>query len=222
MLIRHLLPAPLRQVGRAVLRDLHMQIASGPLHDLPIGAAPSVSMIERLARAWRNEPFAARQEYLDAVIAYALATPGPIVECGSGITTVLLSLLAARRGVTMISLEHMLEWREDAEFLLRHVGAWQAVTHAPLVSYGDFDWYDMRGVAIPRDVALVVCDGPPGVTRGGRYGALPILQPYLARDAVILLDDVMRPDEQAILARWAHAGWQHTIHGTFAVVAARR
>jgi len=50
--------------------------------------------------------------------------------------------------------------------------------------------------------SLVVCDGPPGTTRGGRYGFLPVMLPYLSSKCTILLDDVEREGEQKTLLLW--------------------
>ena len=55
---------------------------------------------------------------------------------------------------------------------------------------------------MPRTFRLVICDGPPSDTHGGRYGVLPLLQARMAPAAIILLDDVDRAGEREVLARW--------------------
>jgi hypothetical protein len=50
--------------------------------------------------------------------------------------------------------------------------------------------------------ALVVCDGPPGSTKGGRFGLVPIMRERLEPGCVILLDDASREQELAIARRW--------------------
>lgn len=72
---------------------------------------------------------------------------------------------------------------------------------APPRSYGEFDWYDITRIDLPISIAAVVCDGPPSMTRGGRYGLLPVLRSRLG-GAVILLDDADRPGEADVLDRW--------------------
>ena len=52
------------------------------------------------------------------------------------------------------------------------------------------------------DFGMVICDGPPGDTKGGRYGMLPIMSDRLRSGCVILLDDADRADEIAITKRW--------------------
>ena len=69
-----------------------------------------------------------------------------------------------------------------------------------MISYGDFDWYEVTP-NLPEEFSLVVCDGPPGMTRGGRYGLLPVMRERL-HGAEVLLDDASRAEEQKILSVW--------------------
>lgn len=70
------------------------------------------------------------------------------------------------------------------------------------MSYGGFDWYDVESVQLPDTIGLVVCDGPPGTSRGGRYGLVPILKDRLAPGCIILIDDTDRAGERDIVDRW--------------------
>jgi len=58
---------------------------------------PSRELIEQLRKGWGNEGWSGRPAYLEEVVKWAAITPGPILECGSGLTTILLELYAARR-----------------------------------------------------------------------------------------------------------------------------
>ena len=49
---------------------------------------------------------------------------------------------------------------------------------------------------------MVICDGPPSTTRGGRYGMGSVLRGRLPSGATILLDDASRSDETRIAAQW--------------------
>jgi hypothetical protein len=161
-----------------------------------------------LRTVWGNLGFTANASYLRAVLDYAEAMPGQIIECGSGLTTLLLALIAPG---AVWSLEHTEEWQRHVQTRLWLAGAKANVLPAPLTSYGPFHWYEVPD-ALPPEFRLVVCDGPPGTTRGGRYGLLPLLGNRLARGSVILLDDAQRPDEQLVLKRWEkEAGWRYTI-----------
>ena len=84
-----------------------------------------------------------------------------------------------------------------------------------LRDYNRFCWYDPPLTQMPDNFSVVVCDGPPGETPGGRYGLLPVMQNTLASGCVILLDDAGRPQEREALDRWAQeAGTVYEIKGS--------
>ncbi|MCL6640760.1 MAG: class I SAM-dependent methyltransferase [Candidatus Rokubacteria bacterium] len=176
-------------------------------------------LLSHLVRAWGNYGFAPAREYVEVVAEHARRTRGPVLECGSGLTTLVLAALAGRRGVPVLSLEHLEEWRRGVAAALASLNAPASrVLAAPLRDYGSFAWYAVPP-GLPWDFRLIVCDGPPRTTKGGRYGLLPVLQDSLAPGAVILLDDADRPDEAAILDRGRReAGWQARRHGRYAVI----
>jgi hypothetical protein len=63
---------------------------------------------------------------------------------------------------------------------------------------------------------LVLCDGPPSKTRGGRYGLIPIMHSRMRRSAKVFVDDTGRTDEVAIIQRWKHlVGDQLETTGSF-------
>jgi hypothetical protein len=176
-----------------------------------------------LRTAWGNLGYSANVPYLAAVLEYAGRTPGPILECGTGLTTLLLALSGDQ---PVWSLEHLDEWRQRVTTRLRLTRTRANVVCAPLKEYRGFHWYDVSGL-MPNEFQLVVCDGPPSTTPGGRIGLLPVLGHRLAHGATILLDDVVRRHEQDVLRRWAaSAGWQYVIKGSgqdaYAVVTVRR
>jgi hypothetical protein len=163
----------------------------------------------QLRTAWGNPGFTANVSFLQAVLDYAESEPGPILECGSGLTTVLLALTVQTHQVW--SLEHVAEWQHYVQTRLRFAGTSANVLLTPLASFGQFQWYRIPA-ALPKEFRLVICDGPQGTTPGGRYGLLPLLRERLPRGTVILLDDAQRLTEQATLKRWhEEAGWRFTI-----------
>ncbi len=160
-------------------------------------------MLVGLQKAWGNQGFAARLDFLTEVATHAATTAGPILECGSGMTTILMGALAGRRGVKTYSLEHIPEWRQRVVQTIQRLQITNVeVLSAPLREFGEFDWYDAPHTALPDHFEFVICDGPPGNTRGGRYGLFPVLRNCLTPTAVILLDDLERPGEAEVLQRW--------------------
>jgi len=147
---------------------------------------------------WGNEGWSADTAYLRAMCRWASQVRGPILECGSGLTTIMLGMVAPGR---VTSLEHLSEWQRHVQQTTARHSIGTNVLAAPLTDYGEFDWYSLPP-SLSNGYELVICDGPPGATRGGRYGLLPTIGHLLAPNALILMDDIERRDEQDIIQRW--------------------
>lgn len=214
MLARTLLPAGLRRELRArhratVLRRELRAFGASPL------ANAGDARFERLVYGWGNENWSAHGEYLRHIARRVADQGGAVLECGSGLSTLLLAAVAGRSGAHVWSLEHAPAWAARVRHALAHHGLSERVTvcDAPLVSYGDYTWYTPPADDAPV-FTTVICDGPPGAVPGGRYGLLPVMRSRLAPDAVVLLDDAGRPEEQEILGRWrAEFGGQYRMLG---------
>ncbi|HEU5296533.1 MAG TPA: class I SAM-dependent methyltransferase [Burkholderiaceae bacterium] len=169
----------------------------------PEALATNSRVLNELISSWGNSGWIAQEGFLRACLANALVSSGPTLECGSGLSTLLLGVVAQQRGYEHWALEHMPEWgmRVNRGLVRHRVRAVRLCT-APLKNYGGYAWYDPPLARLPRTFALVVCDGPPADTKGGRYGLVPILRDRLAPGCVILLDDAQRDDERTIARRW--------------------
>lgn len=222
--LKSLVPTSVKDAVKDALRERRWRRALRRVSSLSPGERPSREMLAELQAGWGNESFAARTDYLEEVAARGVETRGHVLECGSGLTSVLLGLTAGRRGFETWSLEHHAEWRGRVAGALRRGGVGGVrICHAPLKSYEGFDWYDPPASEMPGEFALVVCDGPPGMTKGGRYGLLPVMRGRLHAGAVILLDDAEREGEVDVLSRWAEAArltadMRETPTGTYAVL----
>ncbi len=163
-----------------------------------------LDQIRRLVQFWNNVGFSALDEYLLALVDYVGQGSGPILECGSGLSTLLVAVEAQRHGRQLYSLEHHPEWGAKVQSLLTTLGLENAhLAITPLTEFDGFSWYDTRKLSLPKDFTLVICDAPPGDTPGGRFGLLPCLREHLHSDAVVLLDDYERSEEKEIAERWA-------------------
>jgi hypothetical protein len=220
-------PPVARRATRGCLQRFRLWEAVRRLKETPIGELPTRALLKELGAAWANEPYAANVDVLEEISRRAVATEGPILECGTGLTTIILGWLAGRRGKTTWSLEHSAEWYDRIDRALkRHRIPQVRVLRTPLREYDGFWWYQPPHEGLPHDFALVVCDGPPGDTPGGRYGLLPVMGDHL-RNAVILLDDASRWGEREVLKRWETeyslaAELREGPEGAFAVVERRR
>ena len=166
--------------------------------------ADDPQLLSELVRGWGNS-WSAQLEFLEATLRETRHTDGPILECGSGLSTLLIGAVAQARGIRVWSLEHEPRWAERVQRYLRKYGIHSVtVCTAPIRSYGEFDWYSLTSMqSVPGKIPLVICDGPPGGTRGGRYGLVPVMLDKLRMDCTILLDDGAREEERAIAERWA-------------------
>ncbi|HEV7472429.1 MAG TPA: hypothetical protein VGN90_00165 [Pyrinomonadaceae bacterium] len=201
--IKSLVPSRLKKAAQAAVQRYKLRRGLRALSKLSDGELPTRAMLESLSLGWGNGGFAANVDYLEEVAKNAAATSGPILECGSGLTTLLLGMLAGRRGIEVRSLEHSAAWQlRIATVLAEHRIPNVKVFSSPLRDYGNFSWYDPPIQQLPEHFGLVVCDGPPGKTKGGRYGLLPVFGDRLRKGAVIVLDDADRPGEVELVNRW--------------------
>lgn len=140
-----------------------------------------------------------------------------IVECGSGVSTVVLGrLLRARGEGSIAAVEHDERWVALVDDLLRREGLGDVarVVHAPLE--GDPPWYaPERLAALPHAIDLLVVDGPPAHGPGEnrrRAPALAFFEPRLMAGATVVLDDLARPGEREVVAGWeAETAWRFRI-----------
>jgi len=114
-----------------------------------------------------------------------------------------------KSGNTIWSLEHSQAWGDRTKSYLHKYNINSAcLCIKPLKDYGEFSWYDPPFDSMPDKFDMVICDGPPKVTKGGRYGLLPIMRKRLKPNSIILLDDAGREQEQAIFTRWKNESKQ--------------
>lgn len=135
--------------------------------------------------------------------------PRHVVELGSGASTLVVAY-----GLEANGFGHITSLDQDAHYgaatteqlRLHGLTARARVVHAPLRPWTldgqTWSWYDLTDLPDEK-IDLLIVDGPHGeLQRLARYPALPALIDRLAPDAVIVLDDANRPDEQRILDRW--------------------
>ncbi|HET9952688.1 MAG TPA: hypothetical protein VFS09_12925, partial [Candidatus Eisenbacteria bacterium] len=161
-------------------------------------------MLAQLAAAWGNDAWTPHVEFLQSVLENAAGASGPILECGAGISTLILGVVCQVRGLRVTTLEEDPEWAKAVrDCLSRHGIESVSVIHAPLQSYDEYEWYSLPSEALPERISLAVCDGPSGRAPGARYGLVPLCLPRLGSGAVVLLDDAERPSEREFIPRWS-------------------
>ena len=151
-----------------------------------------------------------------------------IVECGSGVSTVVLARLLRERGAgRLVALEHDRDWAALVREQLRReaLDGTARVLDAPLE--GEPPWYAPARLAeIPEEIDLLVVDGPPAYDPGHqtrRAPALPRLDGRLVADAAVVLDDIARAGEREVLAGWeATSDWRFAVDEPAGVAIGRR
>jgi predicted O-methyltransferase YrrM len=156
-------------------------------------------------RAWAASP-----DFLREIELHALhARPKVIVECGSGVSTVILArCMQLNEAGHVYSLEHLPEFADKTRWDLRRHGLedWASVLTAPLRRYelrGEtVIWYSFE--KLPQiEIDMLLVDGPPEET--GKLARFPaaLLFDRLKPGGVVFLDDANRDDEKTALRLWA-------------------
>ncbi len=170
--VKSLLPPGAIDYVRSAHRDRVFRRAMRRFQKSPeMCTRPGNSVVSDLIYGWGNEAWSALDEYLAACIDHALNANGPILECGSGLSTILVGSIANQRGIDYWALEHSELWAAKTQRYLDEFSV-DSVTLCvkPLATCGDYSWYDAPLELMPNRFALVICDGPPADTKGGRSG----------------------------------------------------
>jgi methyltransferase family protein len=201
-------------------------LAGAILGGLVVGVAVGVRSLNESAhtRAFINVrpllgslPIPANEWAIDAIFAEVVVTeierrePGLVVECGSGVSTLLFASCLEALGVgRLVTFEHDEEFASQTDSLARHCGCANRVeiVVGPLRPHRlggqEVLWYSgLEALDGQEPVEILVVDGPPGTTAPlARYPALPLLFPFLAPGASVFLHDGKRAAERETARRW--------------------
>jgi hypothetical protein len=200
-----------RQTIKKILRDPDILRNEKILSDLSYG--------------WGNRDYAASIEYLKDCIEYTTRSKLPILECGSGLTTIIAGIIAQQSGNSIWSLEHTYLWFKKTQRYLKKFGiksvklyycpplsydafSWIETVRLyryPPLDHGTFFWYDFPANSMPDKFSLVICDGHAGGNMGGQYCVFPIMKQRFTSGCVILFDIAKRENEEVYMSHWAQA-----------------
>lgn len=160
----------------------------------------------------RPGTWAASEDLLLWLAGYVLEhRPRTVVDLGSGQSSVWMAaaMRTADYDGRVIGVDHDDVYAEATRELARRQGVenWLTVVHAPLreqeIAGRTVRWYDLDALSGIEDIDLLCIDGPPGQgTSQARWPALPALHDRLSAGGVVVLDDMIRRDEQEILDEW--------------------
>lgn len=141
--------------------------------------------------------------------------PQCVVECGAGVSTLLIGYALEKVGQgQLISLEHDEGWTNRVTHWVKEHGleARIQVIHAPLAQHASaqetYQWYAAEAyqpaLSAQPPIDLLFVDGPPGHHQTHtRLPAVPILRQYFSPRCMIVMDDTARQSEAYTARVWA-------------------
>ena len=139
--------------------------------------------------------------------------PRLVVECGAGISTLVLARYAAltfseRNPCFIVSLEQDFATTQSIFARLGDAGLerFVQIVHSPLDANDNYSLHNFEKVLarLPRKyIDFLVIDGPEGAI-GCRLETLPMLLGHCVEGAKWFLDDAFRDGEMRILHQWSH------------------
>jgi hypothetical protein len=162
----------------------------------------NVDSLREFREAFGNQGFSGDCRFLAESAKRASSATVAVLECGSGASTIVVGLLAGRHAIRLMSLEQDSTWQKlvqrDLDRLkIKNVDLY----HTPLRDFGEYDWYDVDRVPLPRRFDSALCDGP-AFCRGWRRGLLPVLAERHVQIDEILCDDADDPNAAAMFDFW--------------------
>jgi hypothetical protein len=137
--------------------------------------------------------------------------PKMIIECGSGLSTLIAAYALEKIGCGhIVSLDQSAQWAAITRQKLEEhdLSRYVSVVYAPLSpivlpNKSTVMWYATESLNSYSNIDFLIIDGPT-VWSGpeARYPALPFLWNKLANDAVIFVDDSNRVEERVMVTDW--------------------
>lgn len=160
----------------------------------------------------RPGTWAASEDYLLWLAGFVLEhRPALVVDVGSGQSSVWMAgaMKAAGYAGKVVAIDHEPDFAEQTRALARRQGVseWIEVRCVDLMDQTidgrACTWYDPAVLDGLDGINLLSIDGPPGKGNPeARWPALPLLRDSLAPGGVVVLDDMIRVDEQVIAEDW--------------------
>jgi predicted O-methyltransferase YrrM len=199
------LEAQQRRLGRDIARNQHAQTAeTEALLQLFRDFEPRAPMPSSRVR-WAMDPTG----LLELLYLIRRKQPKVVLELGSGTSSIWIAYALEKDGGRLIAVDHMKEFADRTQSLLHrhevnHLAEVRLAALRQLNINGDnFQWYNVDALRDINEIDLLLVDGPPSsLGEMARYPALHALESQLAPNAVVILDDADRPDEQGIVRRW--------------------
>lgn len=145
--------------------------------------------------------------------------PRTILECGSGVSTLVLARYAQQTGAKVVSLEHKSEFYQRTLQNLRRNQLRDSVDlRLCKLDRNKSPWYVTE---LPDNIDFALIDGPP-TGEGGRAATFPNIHKKLAENWQVWLDDGNREEEKEMVRAWTaefgvKSRLHHFPHGMFEI-----
>lgn len=151
-----------------------------------------------LHETWSNGAWPCAPDMLMAVATLARKTNGPIIEFGSGLST--LVARAANPVVPIVAYEHNASWAEKVDSLVTQCGLAEIEIKLGCL-VGSPPFYQVS--ESDNHFALAICDGPPHKKHADRSKTYPVLSRVLRPGGAFTVDDLQFDGAKENFENWA-------------------
>ncbi|MCB1685245.1 MAG: hypothetical protein KDI31_12190, partial [Pseudomonadales bacterium] len=166
------------------------------------------SLIAEAFAQWGDPLSASDEGYLRSCLAEVSATSGAILQCGAGLSTLVLGAIchgSNTKGHQLWCLEHDRHWASTIRsWLTEYRVANTHVIHSRAQMFEGYTWYSVDTARLAKTYSLVLCEGVRASPRGA-FGALRRLEGHLASSFVMLARDAGQAADLKLLKSWADA-----------------
>ena len=180
------------RLDKAIRRALGAR--PGPLPD---------PLVADVCAGWGDASLAGGDGFVTTCLAEAARGTGPVLQCGAGLMTLLLGIVAERADTHLWTLEHdvhqanaVRSWLQQYEISKAHV-----IAAPPDIVEGCAS-YVVDYARLPANFALVVCEGSSAVP-GSAQGVLTRVGEHIHPQGVILVHHAKRRRDVEFLAQWS-------------------
>jgi hypothetical protein len=194
--------ASLRSRSWAYRRQFRLDRAIRAARASNPGPLPDI-LVSEICETWGDAQLNGADGFMSACLDVASRVTGPILQCGAGLSTLLLGLTAERSNVHLWTLEHHAHAANSARSWLHQYEIANAhVISAPADLMEDCVGYVVDANRLPANLGLVICEGSSAVPASAR-SILSRVGDRLDPNGIVLVHHVKRRRDAEFLAQWA-------------------
>jgi hypothetical protein len=169
-------------------------------------AAATDRLVADLFAYWGDPLQQSDERFLRSCLAEAQAAEGPILQCGTSLTTLVLGAIcdqSEQNKKQLWCLEHDSHWSNLMRSWLTEYQVRSAhVIHSRARMFDNYVWYSLDPDRLAKRYSLIICDGCRETAQGA-IGTITRLHKRIADKFVILIRNVKSTPDLKYLASWA-------------------